>query len=649
MGKILRQRQKKYTSSSSNKQSQLNQGTSSTDCENNSVFAIETVNKKIFPGVPEPFENVKNDTQIGVSPKNKVISKKNKHKLKRQVLVHKINSLNELKKQNNERRKRKNNVIIGDTNSLHDALPSLDSLLQREINVSKPVKFKSVAKSAKRKKAVAEDKKFLKVPMDPGIRKTWAQAVGLPAEFISKSGQLRCCEDHFDLEHDAENWMQYLMIGTKLQLKKNVIPHLNFDKKEVINTHSQISSSSRKMKEYNIQQFISSYENKMIFLDRKDLKSRIYVILSCMFVKICADNLDQSNQIDHGRGSKFFPFVGVVRFENGVCLGANNLTGTCYTRRQCARLPGVPSGTCARRIGVCCIVQRTCGATSSANNTYFINPGFPNSYAGGTRCTMTVQRCNSDICQLRLDFLSLSLAQPDGNGTCINDAMTITGGASIIPPICGENTGQHMYMDFNDDTNINIVMETSSSATFSRYWNIKATQIACECPTRAPSGCLQYYTELSGTVKSFNYGITKNSASNNMGTRQIANMNYGICIAMVPDYCSIRWSQTGGDPTSFTVSGDTDGTAIDVLGTPLGAISGSDCTSDFVVIPNPSENGVPVNTDRFCGNGFVTKTTSSKPFVLTVVTDLDEVTNTLDTGNHGFSLDYQQLRCGTRI
>lgn len=83
-----------------------------------------------------------------------------------------------------------------------------------------------------------------------------------------------------------------------------------------------------------------------------------------------------------------------------------------------------------------------------------------------------------------MDFLSLSLAQPDGNGICVNDAMTITGSASIIPPICGENTGQHMIMDFNDDTNINIIIETSSAMTFSRYWNIKATQIACDCPTR---------------------------------------------------------------------------------------------------------------------------------------------------------------------
>lgn len=45
-----------------------------------------------------------------------------------------------------------------------------------------------------------------------------------------------------------------------------------------------------------------------------------------------------------------------------------------------------------------------------------------------------------------------------------------------------------------------------------------------------------------------------------------------------------------------------------LIGTDLVAESGASCTSDFVIIPDPRENGVPTNTDRFCGNGFITKT-----------------------------------------
>lgn len=160
MGKIARQRQRTSSPSCSIK-SQLIQGNNST--ANNRVIATSTTDDKTFTGVSKSFKNLKSaPAQVGVSDKNKVISKKNKHKHKRNLLVQKINSLNELKKQNKERKKRKNNVIIGDTNSLHDALPSLDSLLQCKIKVSKPVKMKSIPKVAKRKKVVAEDVSIFK-------------------------------------------------------------------------------------------------------------------------------------------------------------------------------------------------------------------------------------------------------------------------------------------------------------------------------------------------------------------------------------------------------------------------------------------------------------------------------------------------------
>lgn len=47
--------------------------------------------------------------------------------------------------------------------------------------------------------------------------------------------------------------------------------------------------------------------------------------------------------------------VGVVRFQNGVCTGADGLDGTCYTKRQCADINGIASGSCASNIGVCCV------------------------------------------------------------------------------------------------------------------------------------------------------------------------------------------------------------------------------------------------------------------------------------------------------
>lgn len=120
-----------------------------------------------------------------------------------------------------------------------------------------------------------------------------------------------------------------------------------------------------------------------------------------------------------------------------------------------------------------------------------------------------------------------------------------------------------------------------------------------------------HYTDLSGTVRSFNYGTTVSSyllPNGQPGTRQLANTNYGICVEMVAGYCGIQWSQSS-DIYSFTVSGDTS-TAVGqgIIGTPASFASGADCTTDFIVVPNPLVNGVPTRTDRFCGNGLPTLT-----------------------------------------
>lgn len=116
-----------------------------------------------------------------------------------------------------------------------------------------------------------------------------------------------------------------------------------------------------------------------------------------------------------------------------------------------------------------------------------------------------------------------------------------------------------------------------------------------------------YYTSETGTVKSFNYGTTSSNAltiNGTTGTRELANENYGVCIAMLPGYCSIVWSQSTTD--SFTVSGDTEANS-DILGTQFAVVTGDQCTTDFVVIPAPYYiNGSALNSDRFCGNAFPT-------------------------------------------
>ncbi|CAG9818767.1 unnamed protein product [Phaedon cochleariae] len=275
--------------------------------------------------------------------------------------------------------------------------------------------------------------------------------------------------------------------------------------------------------------------------------------------------------------------------------------GSCYRRRQCSEFDGIGSTSCASGIGVCCIINRSCGETSSYNNTYFVSPGFPNVYSSRTICTHTIQKINSDVCQVRIDFLTLRLAQPDSNGTCNTDALFISGGASTVPILCGDNTGQHVYVDFNG--NANIVITVSVGGAASTAWNIRAAQINCNCPQRAPSGCLQFFNATSGTVTSFNYG----SAAAQNGTRQMANLNYGICIATINRYCGIQWSGSG--TFKFAVSNNTYNSIADgTIGTIAAENFGSACTSDFIVIPGPilSSNSTKLTSDRFCGNGFAT-------------------------------------------
>ncbi|CAG4929456.1 unnamed protein product [Parnassius apollo] len=386
--------------------------------------------------------------------------------------------------------------------------------------------------------------------------------------------------------------------------------------------------------------------------------------MAASFVTIAAfavyeENIDDKEfdvdleEVTDRKGKILFPFVSIVRFANTDCSSANTMNGTCLARRECNNLNGTITGTCASRRGRCCIVSRSCGSTTNVNNTYFTSPGYPAAYAGGQSCSIIVNRCNADICQLRIDFLDMVLAQPNGDGVCATDAITITGGNTIVPTICGDNTGQTLFVDFNGNTAITITVTATSATTFSRRWNLRLIQLGCDCPGIAPNGCLQYYTGVTGTINSFNYGTTSNTALSSSlvtGTRQIANLNYGICIRMEAGYCAIQYAQASSDAYSFTVTGDVEGADSTVLGTTIGALNGITCTTDFVVIPNPTivSTGVSVGSDRFCGLGFVTVQSAAKPFVLYVVTNGDEgatATSAPDVANRGFSISYSQIAC----
>lgn len=129
-------------------------------------------------------------------------------------------------------------------------------------------------------------------------------------------------------------------------------------------------------------------------------------------------------------------------------------------------------------------MTKTCGGQTQYNNTYFVNSGYPQTFAGGSRCNMQVTRMGTDVCQLRIDFLDFSLAQPTGDGVCSIDYFTVAGGSSPVPRICGENSGHHVYVDFSGNNPITITVATSGSFTFNRRWHFHLQQIGCDSTSK---------------------------------------------------------------------------------------------------------------------------------------------------------------------
>ncbi|XP_063697912.1 uncharacterized protein LOC134828854 [Culicoides brevitarsis] len=342
-----------------------------------------------------------------------------------------------------------------------------------------------------------------------------------------------------------------------------------------------------------------------------------------------------------------FPFYTIGRFERQLCTGRNNLYGTCMVKGECIDTGGINSGNCTgltrNRQAICCVYQQGCGTTTSINNTYFFNTDYPSTFNGATSCTYRITRCNSGVCQLRIDMLDFLLAQPSGDGSCTFDYMSVTGGNSRVPRICGENTGQHIYVDFNGDAPITVTIYTSSVYTLERRWYLRMSQINCAGEFRAPPGCLQYHIDSSGTVKSLNYGVGSNNNLNSIGvegSRQLANIRYGICVRAAASSCSITWTPASSDIYAFTLTDDVSVVDLSLLGTE--AVQSQMCTTDYVIIPNPVQNGVPLEVDRFCGMGLAATTSNSLPFVLYYVTDGNE---NADIGNRGFHLEYSQNNC----
>jgi len=387
------------------------------------------------------------------------------------------------------------------------------------------------------------------------------------------------------------------------------------------------------------------------------------------------------------RVEKALSVFSVVKFPNSACTSSTaGRNGTCYTSSECSANSGTASGTCASSFGVCCVFEKSCGAgTVSQNISYFTST----SRALGGSCSITICKCSTDVCQLRLDFETFALNNPvtvttvtigpataaagtaNSLGACNVDQFTVTVPGGKSPPvICGTNTGSHMYVPASDQCNILAANIGSSSTATTAAFTIKVTQVPCDSKTKAPNGCLQYFTGASGTVTTFNY----NSAAGVL----LTNQDYSICMRAERTYCAIcYWS------TIFTLSLPNAANGINGVDTNCGhpalqAPMTKGGGYDYIEIPDGQCDSpvgaalaVTETNDRYCGAEFrclkaipataltgtagQTVCSNNKPFKISVHSDGLEyafpatASEGLLAANRGFSIGYyQKTSCLTR-
>ncbi|XP_023345542.1 uncharacterized protein LOC111714628 [Eurytemora carolleeae] len=319
----------------------------------------------------------------------------------------------------------------------------------------------------------------------------------------------------------------------------------------------------------------------------------------------------------------------------------------CFATDECRSKGGTSSGNCAAGFGVCCIFTiSSCGSSSSNNITYITNPGFPSTYTTAGTCTYTINKCQNDICQLRLDFVTLVQGvstNPQGccgsSCTTVSDSLTVRGETGVNPPlICGTNTGEHMYIETGNLGTDSVSLALFVSGTSSNQWNIRVSQIPCTATYRAPNHCVKYFTGTTGTVTSYGFA----------GSTLLGSQNYKSCIRQETGYCSIVWDQT-------TLNSPAD--AFDLTNAPAAGTAENrigSCINSYVQIPSGilgPATGNPIQ--EFCGENLgvqastdpSTITSSTLPFDLATFTTASAMQDFAGGVSNGYSLSYRQQPC----
>jgi len=286
-----------------------------------------------------------------------------------------------------------------------------------------------------------------------------------------------------------------------------------------------------------------------------------WVLLLLVATKALASPVDEEKAVAKAgeaseRDEKFLSVFQIVKFNNDACNAVDGLEGTCYTDAECKAKGGEARGNCASGFGVCCVavVDPCSGGRLALNNSYVVNPGYPNTVSdpSAANCNMngrslrtgrqdtsamyewTIAKAASDIVQLRMDFIYFETSAP-AMGDCTNDTLMITGAdpvsMKVLPTnLCGVLTGQHIYVSIKEVDSVKIMLNLASIG--SQKWQILIRQFdSTQTEYLAPRGCLQYFRNDVGQLKSFN--------SQGGNGELLNNHMYSMCIAENDAYCDV--------------------------------------------------------------------------------------------------------------
>merc|ERR1712001_489975 len=256
-------------------------------------------------------------------------------------------------------------------------------------------------------------------------------------------------------------------------------------------------------------------------------------------------------------------------------------------------------------------------------------------------CAQTVNRMQTDICQIRLDFVNMVLGNPAAaTGECdaAGDNLVIAAGATNLlgpstpPTLCGTNTGQHVYVDAGTATaaaTLTFTLAAASTAT----WRIKVSQIECSSEYRPPNGCLQYFMGARNTITSFNFDGTSACTP----YCHLQNQNYNICFKQEKGMCGMEYVENSAATDAFQLNANNAATAI---------FQAANCANSGLQIPvGPVD--YTVSHGIYCGSNLASAAAATPDVISARAGEfkIRAYAATTQGTLAGFSIDARQVPC----